>query len=85
MTEVVLFGTRKQLEKLRVDNTFEIKIGKPTPSARNLSFHMESQLILNIQNKGMWHSILHPEKYSQGLEPVNTRSRKNNNSGFSNK
>ena len=27
----------------------------------------------------MWHSILHYEKYSQGLEPVNTRSSKNNN------
>ena len=46
-TEVVLFGTRQQLEKLREDNTFEIKIGseiiKPTPSARNLGFHMEAQ------------------------------------------
>ena len=47
-TEVVLFGTRQQLEKLGEDNTFEIKIGseviKPTPSARNLGFHMEAQL-----------------------------------------
>ena len=46
--EVVLFGTRQQLEKLRKDSTFEIKIGseviKPTPSARNLGFHMEAQL-----------------------------------------
>ena len=46
-TEVVLFGTRQQLDKLE-DNTFEIKIGskviKPTPSARNLGFHMEAQL-----------------------------------------
>ena len=46
--EVVLFGTRQQLEKLGEDNTFEIKIGskviKPTPSARNLGFHMEAQL-----------------------------------------
>ena len=47
-TEVVLFGTRQQLEELGEDNTFEIKIGseviKPTPSARNLGFHMEAQL-----------------------------------------
>ena len=47
-TEVVLFGIRQQLEKLGEDNTFEIKIGseviKPTPSARNLGFHMEAQL-----------------------------------------
>ena len=47
-TEVVLFGTIQQLDKLGEDNTFKIKIGseviKPTPSARNLSFHMEAQL-----------------------------------------
>ena len=47
-TEVVLFGTRQQLVKLREDTTFEIKIGseviKPSPSARNLGFHMEAQL-----------------------------------------
>ena len=46
--EVVLFGTRQQLEKLREDNILNIKIGseviKPTPSARNLGFHMEAQL-----------------------------------------
>ena len=44
-TEVVLFSTRQQLEKGE-DNTFEIKIGseviKPTPSARNIGFHMEA-------------------------------------------
>ena len=49
-TEVVLFSTRQQLERLGEDNTFEIKIGseviKPTPSARNLRFHMEAQLKL---------------------------------------
>ena len=47
-TEVVLYSTRQQLEKLGEDNTFEIQIGseviKSTPSARNLSFHMEAQL-----------------------------------------
>ena len=47
-TEVVLFGTRQQLEKLGEDDTFEIKIGseviKPTPSARNLGFLMEAEL-----------------------------------------
>ena len=47
-TEVVLFGTRQQLEKLGEDNTFEIKMGsevtKPTLSARNLGFNMEAQL-----------------------------------------
>ena len=46
--EVILFGTRQQLDKLGEDNTFEIKIGseviKPTPSTRNLGFHMEAQL-----------------------------------------
>ena len=47
-TEIVLLGTRQQLEKLGEDNTFEIKLVseviKPTPSARNLGFHMEAQL-----------------------------------------
>ena len=42
-TEVVLFGTRQQREKLN-----EIKIGnkkiKLSPSAGNLGFYMESQL-----------------------------------------
>ena len=46
--EVVLFGTRQQLEKLGEVITFEIKIGseviRPAPSARNLGFHMEAQL-----------------------------------------
>ena len=41
-------STRQQLEKIEEDNTFEIKIGseviKPTPSARNLGFHMKAQL-----------------------------------------
>ena len=36
------------MSQLGEDNTFEIKIGseeiKPTPSARNLGFHMEAQL-----------------------------------------
>ena len=68
--EIVLFSTRQQLEKLREDNTFEIKIGseviKPTPSARNLGFHMEAQTqVSNTHNKSMWYSILHSEKYSQ--------------------
>ena len=62
-TEVVLFGTRQQLEKLGDDNTFEIKIGseviKPTPSARNLGFHMEAQLkSQNTHIKSMWYSCL---------------------------
>ena len=87
--EIVLFSTRQQLEKLGEDNTFEIKIGseviKPTPSARNLSFHMEAQLKSQTHNKSMWYSILHSEKYSQGLELVNARSSKNNNSGFGKK
>ena len=47
-TEVVLFGTRQQMEKLKESDIFEIKIGnekiKPSPSARNLGFYMESQL-----------------------------------------
>ena len=47
-TEVVLYGTRQQMEKLKKSNIFEIKIGnektKPSPSVRNLGFHMESQL-----------------------------------------
>ena len=46
--EVVLFGTRQQMEKLKKNDTFEIKIGnekiKSSPSARNLGFYMESQL-----------------------------------------
>ena len=87
--EVVLYGTRQQLEKLGEDNTFEIKIGseviKPTPLAINLGFHMEAQLKSQTHNKSMWYSILYSEKYSQGLELVNTRSNKNNNSGFGNK
>ena len=47
-TEVVLFGTRQQLEKLESNEEFKIKIGceiiKPVPSARNLGYFMESQL-----------------------------------------
>ena len=47
-TEVALFGTRQQMEKLKENDTFEIKIGseiiKQSPSARNLGFYMESQL-----------------------------------------
>ena len=46
--EVVLFGTEKQMENLKENNTFEIKIGseivKPSASARNLGFYNESQL-----------------------------------------
>ena len=42
------FSTPNKTGKLGKDNTFEIKIGseviKPTPSAKNLSFHMEAQL-----------------------------------------
>ena len=47
-TEAVLFGTRQQMENLKENYTFEIKIGnekiKPFPSARNLGIYMESQL-----------------------------------------
>ena len=47
-TEVVLFGTRQQLEKLESNEEFKIKIGceiiKPVSSARNLGYFMESQL-----------------------------------------
>ena len=47
-TEVVLFGTRQQMEKLKENDGFEIKIGnekiKPSPPARNLGFCMKSQL-----------------------------------------
>ena len=47
-TEVALFGTRQQMEKLKENDTFEIKIGNekimPSPSPRNLGFYMESQL-----------------------------------------
>ena len=48
--EVVLFGTRQQMEKLKENDTFEIKIGnekiRPSPSARNIGFHMKSNLSL---------------------------------------
>ena len=47
-TEVVLFGTRQQLEKLQNNELVNIKIGneviKPAPSARNLGYFMESEL-----------------------------------------
>ena len=47
-TEVALFGTRQQVEKLKESNIYEIKIGnekiKPSPSARNLDFYMKLQL-----------------------------------------
>ena len=47
-TEVMLFGTRQQLEKLESNEEFEIKIGceiiKPVSSARNLGYFIESQL-----------------------------------------
>ena len=41
-TEVVLFGTRQEMEELKENYLFEIKI-KPSLSARNLGFYMESQ------------------------------------------
>ena len=47
-TEVVLLGTRQQMEKLKENDIFEIKIGngkvKPFPLTRNIDFYMESQL-----------------------------------------
>ena len=47
-TEVMLFGTRQQQEKLESNEGFETKIGceiiKPVSSARNLGYFMESQL-----------------------------------------
>ena len=47
-TEVVLFGTRQQSEKLESNKEFKIKIGceiiQPVSSARNLGYFMESQL-----------------------------------------
>ena len=47
-TEVVLFGTRQQLEKLESNEEFKTKVGceiiKPVSSARNLGYFMESQL-----------------------------------------
>ena len=86
--EVVLFGTRQQLDKLGEDNTFEIKIGseiiKPTLSARNLGFHMEAQLKSQTHITkvcGTAYSTL--KNIARVL--VNTRSSKNNNSGFGNK
>ena len=47
-TEVVLLGTRQQLEKLESNGEFKVKTGseiiKPVSSARNLGYFMESQL-----------------------------------------
>ena len=43
VTEVVLFGTRQQPEKLTEDDTFEIsEVIKPAPSAKKI--YMEAQL-----------------------------------------
>ena len=77
-TEVVLFGTRQQMEKLKESDIFEIKIGnekiKPSPSARNLGFYMESQLksqthiakvcgtaYYTLKNVARIHNLLTPE------------------------
>ena len=77
-TEVVLFGTRQQMEKLKERDIFEIKIGnekiKPSPSARNLGFYMESQLksqthiakvcgtaYYTLKNVARIHNLLTPE------------------------
>ena len=69
-TEVVLFGTRQNGKKLGEDNTFEIKIGsevtKPTPSARNLGFHMEAQLKSHTHITKVC-STAYSHKYSLGL------------------
>ena len=55
--EVVLFGTEKQMENLKENNTFEIKIGseivKPSASARNLGFYNESQLKSKTDSKSL--------------------------------
>ena len=80
--EVVLFGTRQQLDKLGEDNIFEIKIGseiiKPTTSARNIGFHMEAQL------KSQTHITKVCGTAYSTLKNI-ARSSKNNNSGFGNK
>ena len=80
--EVVLFGTRQQLNKLGEVNTFEIKIGseiiKPTISARNIGFHMETQL------KSQTHITKVCGTAYSTLKNI-ARSSKNNNSGFGNK
>ena len=74
----VLFGTRQQMEKLKESDIFEIKIGnekiKPSPSARNLGFYMESQLksqthiakvcgtaYYTLKNVARIHNLLTPE------------------------
>ena len=89
-TEAVLFGTRQKLEKLREDNTFEIKIDseviKPTPSARNLDFHMETQLKSQTHITkvcGTAYSTLKNIARVQNL--LTPEAAKNNKSGFSNK
>ena len=51
-TEVVLFGTRQQMQKLKENDAFEIVMG-----VRNLGFYMESQF-KSQQTAKVWHSVL---------------------------
>ena len=69
---------RQQMERLKESDIFEIRIGnekiKPSPSARNLGFYMESQLkaqthiakvcgtaYYTLKNVARIHNLLTPE------------------------
>ena len=82
-TEVVLFGTRQQLEKLESYEEFKIKIGceiiKPVKSARNLGYFMKSQLKSKTHITkvcGTSYSTL--KNIARICSLFNTRSSKNN-------
>ena len=81
-TEVVLFGTRQQLEKLKNNETINIKIGdkviRPVPSARNLRYFMEIELKLKSKThiENICGSSNTLQKYSKDTKNGSTRSSK---------
>ena len=63
-TEVVLFSMRQKMEKLKENDTAEIKIGSQKIKAISISkkpwlLHGISTLISNTHSKSLWHSTLH--------------------------
>ena len=81
-TEVVLFGTWQQLEKLENSENVNIKTGdeviRPAPSARNLGYFIESELKSKMhigKSNGSSYYIL--KKNSKDMKNDNARRSKN--------
>ena len=83
-TEVILLGTRQQLEKLWEDGILQIKIGsaviKPAPSAGNFGFHMEAQLISQTNIAKVCGTVYTTLKNIARVQNLLTPEAQNNNS-----